>query len=468
MAVETVSVGLTMLGFLPSLLSSFTHDKIKRLAEGLEREPLKKLFIRAFKKSLDHHYKKSGDMLKELKAAVKRNPDRLVEIFEANTGNLHDFLADSTSGDFRKKTARLIMAEFLPPPHKSEHPQVLELLVQDCLDYYQISFLKTMSDREALQTILRQTLKLDEVLDIVKKIESDIRSKIASKQEVREIKELIQALFKKLEQMEKAESEDKRTVGRTFSKISDRGDHSNEEFVDNQRIIEGAKNRMIQIPGDTFLMGDEKNGQFDVNLDSFLIDVYPVTQVLYRLVTGKNPSALKGDDKPVESLSWLDAVEFCNQLSEKNNLYPVYEIIDEKNVRWIDRKDGFRLPTEAEWEYSCRARTSGDLYGPIDDIAWYRHNSKATTQDVGLKKPNDFGLYDMIGNVWEWVWDWHGPYPSEPKVNPKGPDKGSRRVIRGCCWNDFSDDCHSTFRQYGGPTGSHYITGFRVARSLPK
>ena len=191
MVVETANIGLVMLGIFRDWLVSFTYDKLKKLAEGLKEEPLKDLFIRAFEESLDHQDRLSGDFLKELKAAVERNPDRLVKIFEAGTGNFHDFLAASTGGEFQKKTAQLIMAEFLPGPLEIEHPGLLEILVRESLSAYQRSFIETMSDREALQTILYQTLNLSQIL--------------ATKEDIKEIKDLFQGLFREKEQVEKAE-----------------------------------------------------------------------------------------------------------------------------------------------------------------------------------------------------------------------------------------------------------------------
>jgi sulfatase modifying factor 1 len=241
---------------------------------------------------------------------------------------------------------------------------------------------------------------------------------------------------------------------------------SPESMLDGRDPIFGTKNQVVRIPGGTFLMGDKDTGQFQAAVKDFWMDMYPVTQALYRQVTGENPGRFKGDDHPVEKVSWLDVVGFCNRLSEKMDLEPAYKIVGEQ-VEWLKDKNGFRLPTEAEWEYACRAGTTGDRYGPIDEVAWYADNSGDSTQGVGQKKPNGFGLYDMIGNVWEWVWDWYGGYPSESADNPSGPDTGSCRVVRGGSWYDVARLCRSAIRSDGEPGDRNLDLGVRLSRSLP-
>jgi sulfatase modifying factor 1 len=243
------------------------------------------------------------------------------------------------------------------------------------------------------------------------------------------------------------------------------GKKSETRLVDPGPLL-GTKNQLVRIPGGTFLMGDKDKRQFQATIKDFWMDMYPVTQSLYRQVTGKNPSRFKGDDRPVERVAWFDAVKFCNILSGKMDLEPVYKIVGEQ-VEWQKEKNGFRLPTEAEWEYACRAGTFGDRYGPIDEIAWYADNSGHSTQGVGRKKPNGFGLYDMLGNVWEWVWDWHGKYPSEPTDNPSGPDTGSSRVVRGGGWGYDAHSCRSAVRSRVVPGSRYYDLGVRLSRSLP-
>jgi formylglycine-generating enzyme required for sulfatase activity len=228
------------------------------------------------------------------------------------------------------------------------------------------------------------------------------------------------------------------------------------------------ESRMVQVPGGKVLLKDEKSGnQFTAEVSPFYIDKFPVTQALYEKVMGKekNKSKFEGGDRPVETVTWFDAVEFCNRLSEKAGLKPVYTIDGEKVTPDWHAK-GFRLPFEAEWEYACRADTTGERYGEIDQIAWYKDNSNGSTQGVGKKEPNPWGLYDMLGNVWEWCWDWHGPYPKEDKKDWQGPEDGSGRVLRGGYWGRRAPYCRAAYRFYVGPAGRAGVVGFRLLRSF--
>ena len=203
----------------------------------------------------------------------------------------------------------------------------------------------------------------------------------------------------------------------------------------NASLREQMKNRMVDIKGGVFTMGDDETGRVQVTLSPFMMDKFPVTQALYEQVMNKNPSNFKGEDRPVESVSWFDAVEFCNALSQQCGLDPAYTI-DNENVKRIPEANGYRLPTEAEWECACRAGTTGDRYGELDEIAWYDENSGRETHGVGQKQANGFGLHDMLGNVWEWCNDWYGDYPKEPVTDPGGsedryvPCPARRRLVR--------------------------------------
>ncbi len=226
------------------------------------------------------------------------------------------------------------------------------------------------------------------------------------------------------------------------------------------------EDRMKRIEGGIFQMGDWESNQREISLDGFLLDIYPVTQSLYQQIMGKNPSRFSGVDQPIESVSWFDAVHFCNRLSEKTGLKPAY-IIEGDQVTWNRNARGFRLPTEAEWEYACRGGSQDDRYGALDDIGWYEANSKGTPHGVGQKNPNGFGLFDMIGNVWEWVWDWFDDYATDPAINPTGPKSGSFRVVRGGSWFNVAHVCRSAVRDGSGPAYIDSYLGFRIARSCP-
>ena len=192
----------------------------------------------------------------------------------------------------------------------------------------------------------------------------------------------------------------------------------------------------------------------------------PVTQALYEHVSGKNPSSRKDPKAPVTDVSWFDAVAFANALSERMGLPKAYAI-DSTEVRWDRGSTGYRLPTEAEWEYACRAGTEAPRYGPLDAIAWYNKNSDGRTHAVGEKAPNAWGLHDMIGNVWDWCWDWKASYSSGEVSDPAVSAEGSYRVARGGSWRGDARSARAADRAFS-PTGSASgALGFRLARYAP-
>jgi formylglycine-generating enzyme required for sulfatase activity len=225
---------------------------------------------------------------------------------------------------------------------------------------------------------------------------------------------------------------------------------------------------LVLIPKGTFMMGspeseegrNEDEVQHEVTLSKdFFLGVTEVTQKQYQEVMGMNPSAFAGAQRPVDTVSWEDAVEFCERLSE---------LPEEKKAGRV-----YRLPTEAEWEYACRAGSKtafsfGDDKSSLGDYAWISDNSDGKTQSVGEKKPNAWGLYDMHGNVWEWCSDWYGEHPGKAVSDPEGPEKGSRRVHRGGSWRFVAAYCRSARRGWRDPSGRSISFGFRVALSSPE
>jgi formylglycine-generating enzyme required for sulfatase activity len=236
----------------------------------------------------------------------------------------------------------------------------------------------------------------------------------------------------------------------------------------------GLKLRLIP---EGFFMRGEGSESHSVTLSKpFYLGVYPVTQQQYKKVMGRNPSFFQGSqekkvyrafissadvdgqnaDLPVESVSWADAVEFCKRLSK----LPL-----EKQAGRV-----YRLPTEAEWEYACRAGTKtvfsfGDSYESLGDYAWYDENSNHQTHPVGKKKPNAWGLYDMHGNVWEWCRDWYGEYAKNAVVDPSGSYRGVYRVRRGGSWGSDVTGCQTASRSGDTPASRRTSYGFRVALS---
>jgi len=272
---------------------------------------------------------------------------------------------------------------------------------------------------------------------------------------------------------------------------------------------------LVRIQSGTFAMGSPGTelGRYDdetqhpvILSDGFYMGIYPVTQDQYEAVmgTGTNPSHfIAGPDtgevqgrRPVETVSWFDAIVFCNKLSEKEHLNPAYEIQESSadagswtidttkwgevpdstshanfarwnGVRMVSGATGYRLPSEAQWEYACRAGTVtmysfGNDAALLGQYAWYGSNSGIKTHEVGKKLPNAWGLYDMHGNIWEWCWDWYGLYNSSSQPDPQGPSVGSDRIRRGGCWYNTNINVRSALRDADDPSGKDNNIGFRV------
>lgn len=214
---------------------------------------------------------------------------------------------------------------------------------------------------------------------------------------------------------------------------------------------------MVEIPkGKIELRDDRTKQKWVVEIDPFLLSKFPVTQDLYYEITKASPSAFKGNRRPVETVTWKNAVFFCNSLSNQQGLNSCYSFRADGEIIFDQTANGFRLPTEAEWEYACKAGTTGIRYGELELIAWYKANSEKTTHDVGLKEPNAWGLYDMLGNVWEWCSDIY-----DETVY------GSYRIFRGGGWCDKERGCLATNRRRSHPTSFKIDDlGFRIARNI--
>ena len=220
----------------------------------------------------------------------------------------------------------------------------------------------------------------------------------------------------------------------------------------------------VWIPPGTFVMGSPATEewrssdevQHTVTLtQGFWLSDHEVTQGEYQAVMGNNPSSFKGDGLlPVEQVSWEDAVLYCQKLTER-----------ERAAGRITAQQAYRLPTESEWEYAARAGTTGARYGELDAIGWWFPFSVGKTHVVKKKLPNALGLYDMIGNVWEWCGDWYGTYPSGTVTDPTGPSSGSDHVFRGGSWSTGLHNARSADRNYNGPGNGNYDLGFRPALS---
>jgi formylglycine-generating enzyme required for sulfatase activity len=213
---------------------------------------------------------------------------------------------------------------------------------------------------------------------------------------------------------------------------------------------------MVAVPPGRVTLSDRRTqSSWAVEVAPFRLAPFPVTQAQYAQVTGLWPSSARGDRLPVEGVSWWDAIRFCNALSRSEGLTPAYRLdADAETVEWDTSADGYRLPTEAEWEHACRAGTTGPRYGELDEVAWYQGNAQGRIHPVGGKRPNAWGLYDMLGNVWDWCWD---VYDAEVY--------GAYRVLRGGGWADEHWSCRASVRRRSHPTFRIDDVGFRVARS---
>jgi formylglycine-generating enzyme required for sulfatase activity len=258
---------------------------------------------------------------------------------------------------------------------------------------------------------------------------------------------------------------------------------------------------MVSIPGGTFQMGsnntalesftgNDEEPVHSVTVSSFYMDSTDVTQASYQALMGVNPSNFTGNVRnPAESMTWYDAVLYCNARSKHDGYDTVYSYTSITgtagngctnlgNLSMDFTQHGYRLPTEAEWEYACRAGSTADYYwgqsypsqttsdtANISAHAWWYYNTPNSTQPVATKPRNAWGLYDMSGNVWQWCNDWYGGYTSGSQTNPTGPASGSSRVLRGGSWSgNYDFYLRSANRDYDYPIVRLYVYGFRCVR----
>ncbi|MGH1041059.1 formylglycine-generating enzyme family protein [Bacillus wiedmannii] len=223
------------------------------------------------------------------------------------------------------------------------------------------------------------------------------------------------------------------------------------------RFIGPVDSNMVKIPeGKVVLRDDRIKKEWQVQVKPFLLAKYVVTMELYDAIANNKPNLFKDKNKPVVNISWNDAIIFCNLLSKKAGLKEYYSISEDGLIVSCNLdSNGYRLPFEAEWQHACKAGTAGYIYGELKEIAWYNENSDGRIHEIGKKKPNAWGLYDMLGNVWEWCFDLY-----DEKVY------GSYRIFRGGSWAEAARGCGATCRRRSHPTFHIDDLGFRLARSI--
>ena len=238
-----------------------------------------------------------------------------------------------------------------------------------------------------------------------------------------------------------------------------------------------ASGEMVLMPAGRFMMGDETQVDatpHEVVISAFHMDKNLVTQEQYEKVMGENPSRWKGTKNPVEQMRWSDAARYCNARSKAEGLEPCYDL---QTWECNFQANGYRLPTEAEWEYACRAGTTTAYYfgndsSKLGDNAWFEKNSGGKPLPMGQKPANPWGLYDMHGNLWEWCNDFYQVdyYQQSPKEDPRGPKAGDTKVVRGGAWKFSDETCRSAYRYnenpgYADVCFGYDIYGFRCVRN---
>ncbi|MEQ8172762.1 MAG: formylglycine-generating enzyme family protein, partial [Candidatus Eremiobacterota bacterium] len=274
-------------------------------------------------------------------------------------------------------------------------------------------------------------------------------------------------------------------AGKYRIEVSARGENTTEAVffykgTGNYQVIVGEPVEMVLIPAGTFQMGDVDGGvgnsyerpRHSVTITrDFYMGKYEIRNKEYKLFSPSHTGSFSSPNYSVETVSWTDAVNYCNWLSDQTGRERCYDVSYNVDIT----KNGYRLPTEAEWEYACRAgeTTFHDYYWgndgltppDIDLYCWYTSNTGGHPNIAGTKLPNNFGIYDMAGNVWEWCNDRYGGYSSEPQTDPVGPETGSNRSFRGGSWCNPADNCRSSIRYGYEQSGTHFGIGFRIVRT---
>jgi len=352
-----------------------------------------------------------------------------------------------------------------------------EILKKNNLDYFrEIYAIKKEAPRYNFTVVIADNEdvppQLENTVDFVDKQKTDNEGGIR-----KYILDL--AKFQKIELAEEDLKKIIKELKGTIRKYSAKKASNIESKFENMIFVQGGKHQPS--------FANEEKEVFDIEVCK-----YPTTQKMWTEVMENNPSEFKGDNKPIESITWWEALEFCNKLSEKYGLEPVYDLSKSKegilmikelggqkvypDVANFKNTEGFRLPTEVEWEWFARGGQIAIEQGTfnytysgsnnIDEVAWYIENS-GETYNVGLKKPNQLGLYDCTGNVWEWCYDTTENIEEGKNYIYKAFDASNKsRRLKGGSWNDISKFCAVLNREINQATDAHYVLGFRIVRTV--
>ena len=246
-------------------------------------------------------------------------------------------------------------------------------------------------------------------------------------------------------------------------------ENESSETQNQAEIKTESQDGMVLLPGGTFIMGYEDeidSPPHEVTISAFYIDTHLVTQEQYEKLMGENPSRWKGKTNPVEQMRWSDAIKYCNARSKAEGFESCYDL---NTWKCNFAANGYRLPTEAEWEYACRAGTMtayffGDDASKLKAYAWFEDNSGGKPRPVGQRQANPWGLSDMHGNVWEWCNDFYKVdyYQESPKENPRGPEIGETKVLRGGAWKFSAECCRSGYRYNENPGYADVCFGYDI------
>ena len=341
-------------------------------------------------------------------------------------------------------------AAFIEEEKRKRLKRIQDLLKEAIGSYNNQEYSKAIVALDVVLKLEPNSVKAKELKSLCQSgLEFQVAEEERKRREAEEAERRRREAQQRAEEQRRAEAERKRREEEARKHdLSVPGDNAGERKTYN---VNGVEFAFRWCPAGTFTMGSptselgrySNETQHRVTLTKgFWMMETQVTQKQWKAVMGSNLSNFKGDDLPVEKVSWNDCQEFCKKCTQLG--LPV------------------QLPTEAQWEYACRAGTTGAYAGNLADMAWYSSNSG--THPVGTKKPNAWGLYDMHGNVWEWCADWYGDYPSGSVTDPTGPSSGSNRVLRGGCWIIYAPFCRSAYRGNLDPGNRGDGLGFRVVR----